>query len=362
MPETSTGQATSATDRHSFLLKPLRLADAAELRRLEIFTGTLKEVSNQIRTLLTRNAQGSFLIEGGSDEEPISGLVSLLPDAFRPEIGRLTVISTDLKILPELLAQVCRLAFSEQKFLRLETLVPESPEAQLRAFRQTGFRTDTLIVENVTRDRQETGFHQMSLAKTQNRYPAVGIVPYKYGVLSVKGTETEIEAVDFQVFGKPVSDSYTEDVFRMWGLLAEDDNLLAADACLKLIRNDNLPAMVSKAVKELDEYFSGLRQEFDLTVNLEQGSSFQRAVWAALQTIPYGTTETYLDIALKLTYGDRKRAHTLSRAVGGACGANPVAIVVPCHRVIGHDGRLTGFSGGVKNKEYLLQHELFGSL
>ncbi|NLC83892.1 MAG: methylated-DNA--[protein]-cysteine S-methyltransferase [Ruminococcaceae bacterium] len=362
MPEPSNSKTTTAANQQAFELKPLRLADAAELRRLGIYTGTLKEVSDQIRILLNRNEKGGFLISGGTADLPVSGLVSLLPDAFRPEVGRLTILGSNLIILPQLLAKVSRIAFTEQKFLRLEALVPESPELQLRAYRQAGFRTDSIITDDISRLRQETGFHQLSLAKTSNRHPAVGLVPYKYGIMSVKGTETEIEAVDFQIFGESVTDSYIEDVFRMWGLLDEDDKLLVADTCLKLIRNDNLPVMVGKAVKELDEYFSGLRQEFDLTVNLDQGSAFQQAVWAALQTIPYGTTETYLDIAMKLTYGDRKRAHTLSRAVGGACGANPVAIVVPCHRVIGHDGRLTGFSGGVKNKEFLLHHELFGSI
>jgi methylated-DNA-[protein]-cysteine S-methyltransferase len=362
MPDTSNSKTTTTANQKAYELKPLRLADAAELRRLGIYTGTLKEVSDQIRTLLSRNDKGVFMLSGGTAEKSVSGLVSLLPDAFRPEVGRLTILNSSWEIFPELLAEVCRIAFTEQKFLRLEALVPETPAMQLRAYRQMGFRTDNIITDDISRLRQATGFHQLSLAKTNNRQPAVGMVPYKYGIMSVKGTETEIEAIDFQIFGESVTDSYIEDVFRMWGLLTEDDKLLAEDTCLKLIRNDNLPAMVGKAVKELDEYFSGLRQEFDLTVNLDQGSAFQQAVWAALQTIPYGTTETYLDIAVKLTYGDRKRAHTLSRAVGGACGANPVAIVVPCHRVIGHDGRLTGFSGGMKNKEYLLQHELFGGV
>lgn len=101
---------------------------------------------------------------------------------------------------------------------------------------------------------------------------------------------------------------------------------------------------------ELRRYWADPAHRFDVTLDL-QGTDFQRAVWRALLAIPPGQTRSYGDIAL--TAG-RARA---VRAVGAACGANPVGIVVPCHRVIGRDGRLTGFAGGLARKAALLQHE-----
>ena len=101
---------------------------------------------------------------------------------------------------------------------------------------------------------------------------------------------------------------------------------------------------------QLDEYFSGKLRNFDLPLG-PSGTDFQKKVWMALQTIPYASTASYLDIA-KLV-GDEKS----TRAVGAANGKNPVAIIIPCHRVIGSDNSLTGYAGGLHRKKWLLQHE-----
>jgi methylated-DNA-[protein]-cysteine S-methyltransferase len=104
------------------------------------------------------------------------------------------------------------------------------------------------------------------------------------------------------------------------------------------------------AARELDEYFAGTRQQFDLPLH-PSGTPFQLEVRGALLAIPYGETASYADIARKI---DRPRA---LRAVGAANGANPLAIIVPCHRVIGSHGDLTGYGGGLPTKRWLLAHE-----
>lgn len=109
----------------------------------------------------------------------------------------------------------------------------------------------------------------------------------------------------------------------------------------------------SPARRQLAEYFAGLRHDFDLLLS-PSGTEFQRAVWAALETIPFGATCCYSDIAERI---GRPRA---VRAVGAANGKNPIAIVVPCHRVIGRDGSLTGYGGGLDRKQWLLEHEGVG--
>lgn len=101
----------------------------------------------------------------------------------------------------------------------------------------------------------------------------------------------------------------------------------------------------------LERYFAGAFDAFDGLPLLTNGTPFQRSVWDALLTIPVGTTTSYGALARSL--GDPKA----TRAVGLANGANPIAIVVPCHRVIGADGRLTGYGGGLHRKEWLLRHE-----
>jgi methylated-DNA-[protein]-cysteine S-methyltransferase len=108
--------------------------------------------------------------------------------------------------------------------------------------------------------------------------------------------------------------------------------------------------VLEAAVDQLEAYFAGDLKEFDLPL-AAQGTAFQHRVWAELCRIPYGETVSYLDIAVRL--GDRKAV----RAVGLANGRNPIAIVVPCHRVIGSNGKLTGYAGGLWRKERLLNLE-----
>ena len=108
--------------------------------------------------------------------------------------------------------------------------------------------------------------------------------------------------------------------------------------------------LLLKAEQQLMEYFDGVRTAFDLPYQIH-GTDFQKSVWDALSKIPYGTVKTYGTIAKEL--GSLKA----SRAVGGACNKNPIAIVIPCHRVVGSNGNLTGFAGGLTVKEKLLQLE-----
>ncbi|APA64431.1 MULTISPECIES: methylated-DNA--[protein]-cysteine S-methyltransferase [Maribacter] len=113
---------------------------------------------------------------------------------------------------------------------------------------------------------------------------------------------------------------------------------------------DVIPESLEDAVYQLNEYFEGARTEFNLTLN-PVGTEFQKKVWAALQNIPYGKSKSYLELAKAL--GDPNA----TRAAASANARNPLWIVVPCHRVIGTDGSLTGYAGGLHRKQWLLNHE-----
>jgi methylated-DNA-[protein]-cysteine S-methyltransferase len=115
-------------------------------------------------------------------------------------------------------------------------------------------------------------------------------------------------------------------------------------------KTNSVPEVLNNAYIQLEEYFNGRRKVFDLKLDA-RGTEFQRKVWDELINIPFGETVTYKDIAIKL--GDSNAV----RAVGNANGKNPVSIVVPCHRVIGTNGRLTGYAGGLERKAWLLKHE-----
>lgn len=111
-----------------------------------------------------------------------------------------------------------------------------------------------------------------------------------------------------------------------------------------------IPSVLQEAVQQLHDYFLSKRNTFDFKLN-PQGTEFQQKVWQELLKIPFGKTISYLDLSKKL--GDVKAI----RAVASANGKNPLWIVVPCHRVIGTDGSLTGYAGGLIRKKWLLEHE-----
>ncbi|MFL0352964.1 methylated-DNA--[protein]-cysteine S-methyltransferase [Xanthomarina sp. GH4-25] len=113
---------------------------------------------------------------------------------------------------------------------------------------------------------------------------------------------------------------------------------------------DIIPECLQDCVYQLNEYFEGNRKHFDLLLN-PVGTDFQKKVWFALLNIPYGKTISYLELSKQL---DDVKA---IRAVANANGKNPLWIVVPCHRVIGSDGSLTGYAGGLHRKQWLLEHE-----
>ena len=115
-------------------------------------------------------------------------------------------------------------------------------------------------------------------------------------------------------------------------------------------KSPKIPNSLKECVAQLQEYFRGERKEFDFKIN-PQGTDFQQKVWQELLNIPFGKTMSYLDLSKKL--GDVKAI----RAVASANGKNPLWIVIPCHRVIGTNGSLTGYAGGLWRKKWLLEHE-----
>jgi methylated-DNA-[protein]-cysteine S-methyltransferase len=135
------------------------------------------------------------------------------------------------------------------------------------------------------------------------------------------------------------------------GLIASDAALQGVAFDGRTIRPEGKSPLLDEAASQLAAYFAGELVTFDLPLELN-GTDFQRRCWLALATIPYGQTVSYGEQARRLGLGSEK-----ARAVGAANGSNPLPLVLPCHRVIGADGSLTGFGGGLHVKRFLLEHE-----
>jgi methylated-DNA-[protein]-cysteine S-methyltransferase len=132
-------------------------------------------------------------------------------------------------------------------------------------------------------------------------------------------------------------------IVGVWMANAEPDERHWADRCAR-------DALLDEARRQLTAYFAGRLEAFDLPL-APNGTEFQRRVWSELTKIPFGATISYADLARRV------RNVAAVRAVGAANGRNPIPIIVPCHRVIGSDGSLTGFGGGLPRKQWLLRHE-----
>ena len=150
------------------------------------------------------------------------------------------------------------------------------------------------------------------------------LIPSPVGMLEIAGTEKGVVSVNFARTGAP--------------------------AKIPVKKRDPVPAPLRDCARQLEEYFAGRRKSFDCSLDL-QGTDFQKKVWRALMKVPYGKTASYGKIARAV---GRPGA---ARAVGGANHNNPVAVIVPCHRIIGADGSLTGYGAGIERKAWLLEHE-----
>ena len=135
------------------------------------------------------------------------------------------------------------------------------------------------------------------------------------------------------------------------GLTASDSALQGVMFDGRRVRVEGSSPVLDEAARQLDAYFAGELVAFDLPFEVN-GSEFHRRCWLALASIPYGQTVSYGEQARRLGLG-----HDAARAVGAANGRNPLPVVLPCHRVIGADGSLTGFGGGLDVKRFLLEHE-----
>lgn len=156
---------------------------------------------------------------------------------------------------------------------------------------------------------------------------------------------------DTGLIGKLTLASDGKSIIGCW---FENDRLFGDTVDDPLIENDDVPVF-DDARQWLDRYFRGEKPDIDDLPLNPNGSKFRHLVWGKLREIPYGATVTYGDIAHQLEFETGKRV--ASQAVGGAVGHNPLCVIMPCHRVVGANGNLTGFGGGIDRKIKLLEHE-----
>jgi O-6-methylguanine DNA methyltransferase len=260
-------------------------------------------------------------------------------------------------------------AFQDLDIFRLE--VGALPEDQLL---QTVLGEVGMQFEGMSRgsqfDEDTKRHHDMmlySILRPVRPGHGTAFIPFAKGVFAVTGNNEYVSESCLLHYGDALTQQDFREAAEQLGLLDERGRMAGHTEFHVLTKGEryvcvaSTPEIVRQAAAQIVDYFAGRRPNFDIPLDLSQGSTFQVKVWRLLAEIPYGSTWTYEELAHKLAGSDWAAARKLARAVGSACSANPLPLILPCHRVIGKDGRLVGFSSGLDMKEYLLMHEMMAT-
>ena len=343
-------------------LRSIHIRDSAVLRTRGLMEGTLSLIEDDIRSF-GRGSSGEALIALKNDE--IYAMVKLFrPDRkmCRAHLEFVFTKDANADTQSAIVDRLLKYCFLEQFYHKVTVICDSGNEGLERIIMGAGFVQEAVLRDEV---RKKTGFTDSGLfSMLSYEYPEYNVcfVPFERGVAMVCGGKSYIDRVKLFHYGQKIeSDRFAENVAGGLGLLEETGGLARNDGryAIDAEQIEYLPEEVGRASLQLAEYFSSSRAGFDVNIQFSQGTEFQREVWKALCGIPYGATVSYEDIAMTLTGGDKAKARKITRAVGAACGDNPISVVVPCHRVIGKDGSIVGYSAGIDIKDYLLLHETF---
>ena len=343
-------------------LRKLYIADSSDLRKRGLMAGTIKYIEDDIRSFIT-GSQGEALI--ASKDGVIYALIKLFRfdrKMCRAHIEFVFASDANADTQSGIVDEVLRYCFLTEYYHKVTVICNHGNEGLERILAGAGFIQEAILKDEV---RGKNGFEDAGLFTMRSyEYPKYNIcfVPFERGVAMVSGGMDFIDSVKLFHYGQQIEDAFANNVALGLGLLDSNGGLARNDDGIYNLENEQLeflPDELAKAYVELREYFDSNRAYFDINVQFSIGTPFQKKVWNALNSIPYGGTASYEDIALMLTDGKLADARKITRAVGAACSDNPVAVIVPCHRVIGKDGSIVGYSAGIDIKDYLLLHESF---
>lgn len=349
--------------------EPLRLTDAARLRLEGINLNdarSLTDIREAIRGLTARCGHRLWLAGLGEQSPAHVAVIGLEMTDHQARRAVMHVHAGTAGLHLDLIRALMERAFWQIGIYRLEWFLPASASHELDLCREIGFASEGLrrnsLYDPLTRRHQD--LVALSLLRPEYRTRSTAFIPFKLGVYAVTGHQEGLQYACFVRYGEPLADEYQYECAEIAGILDEQGCLADRQTIGRLLDSNgsfvpiDAPPPVLRAAEQVQAYFAGKLTTFDLPVDLGAGSAFQTRVWEALTRIPFGTTWTYEELASQLTGEDWAAARRMSRAVGSACGANPLPLILPCHRVIGKDRKLVGFSGGLDVKEFLLDHEM----
>ncbi|NCC82807.1 MAG: methylated-DNA--[protein]-cysteine S-methyltransferase [Clostridia bacterium] len=265
--------------------------------------------------------------------------------------------------LPTLLDLLLRRTGADARVKAVSLHVPERYDALAAACSELPFKIpDERYPMGLSADGgAEEWMRLYTLSKTSNWPYTWVFVPAPAGIIAAYGNEREVSSVKWLAYNSFIEDVRMRELCIADGLADRFGKLKSREACENREAQPvdrQIPAALLTAQQEIREYIAGQRQDFDVPLALNGGTRFQRLVWQRITDIPYGSTVSYEDVGIAVAGGDKQRGRNLTRAVGAACGANPLVVLIPCHRVIAKDGKLQGYAYGVERKDWLLSLEV----
>ena len=354
-------------------IKPLRIQDAKYLQQAKIERLTMKTTSEWhdfIREFNTTCALGHWIIGDLTDPDVPQLMAGLQVLDRQARSARLHIFTSHSSFdIDQAVADIIEMALIKHNLYRLEWHIIEEDLFLWQSSLHNHFWQFAVQLKKSI-GHVKSNIHQDVMLYVLHRplynQRSTAFVLFQMGVFAITGDDDGLLTARFTHFGTPFSHIWQQESADWLKLLDQNGCLLDISELQtvfpenKQLYLDQSAMFVKQAAQQAAEYFHGSRKEFSLPYQMPNASSFQKKVWLMLAEIPYGTTWTYADIARQVRPDDKNADRTLARAVGNACGANPLPLFLPCHRVIGSDGRLTGFSSGLDIKEYLLAHEFMG--
>ncbi|MCR4689047.1 MAG: methylated-DNA--[protein]-cysteine S-methyltransferase [Saccharofermentans sp.] len=348
----------------NIVLSKVLISDASKLRAAGLMQGTISNIEKDIRGY---NNSGMSEALCATEDEEFMALVRLfffdrkncrvhLKFNFAKNADLNDRKATIDKILDYCFMKIC---------CHKVTVTCAASDAEMEfLLDSSGFMQEAVLKDEL---RIDSGFEDAGLYSITSPYYKgynFAFIPFEKGVAVISGTNDYVDSVRLFHFGMKPDEGLMANVAGGLGLLDADGGFTDEEDAYPVEEDqlEYLPSELKKAAVELIEYFGKSRAVFDIKYMFTHGTDFQKNVWKSLLDISYGTTVCYEDIALSLSAGNKAQARKITRAVGAACSENPIAIFVPCHRVIGKDGSIVGYSAGIDIKDYLLLHEAFSAV
>lgn len=355
-------------DKNKLDYRLIRIGDASRLRKAGLMCGTISEIEQEIRSFSTYHMSDVLVVS--CDIEPICMIKLFCRDRKRCNLMLELVFGNsydfdDPDLTYAIIDSTIYRCFISNGFHKVSITLFDKNLFLENVITSLGFVQEAILRDEVQVNGRFLDAGLFSLLAPNYDGQNVCFVPFQRGLVAVFGNRKAITGMTFYHYGDKVEDEFSRAVADYKGFLDDSGCFLprgSEEYKTNLeVEDSNLPKELAKAFDQLREYFMKRREQFDINIDFGEYTDFQKQVWDEVTKIPYGATRSYEDIALKISKNDKSMAHKLSRAVGSACSDNPIPIIVPCHRVIGKDGKLIGYSGGVEFKDFLLQLEAFSA-